>query len=144
MLQVLSAAVVAALAVVLGGIWLSCNANWKGIPPRQFTLRNDRLVAVTVQRINPTPGAIFRIASGSEQTFTESDRMYDNISSWDLPTDVILLDVRDEGGQRLGYLELQGRFLSITAGITICLSAATEPPFVINGTVDALRSCPAQ
>ena len=62
-------------AAVTGGVggcvlawWWLEHTNWKGVPPRQFTLLNDLTVEAVVARVRPSPGPSARLRPGDRVT----------------------------------------------------------------------------
>jgi hypothetical protein len=122
--------------------WYLTHTNWKGVPPLQFTLLNTLPEEAVVARITPTPGPPHHLRPGERITFTRTDPMYKGVTLLPDRGRPLLLGVHDRSGRSLGQILFTEAFLSESAGYTICLSAAADPPYVVDDTLAAYRSCP--
>jgi len=135
--------VAVAVAVLLFAFWWYVTfTNWKGVPPLQFTLLNNLTTDAVVIRVQPPPSLTYTLQPGERTTFRESDPMYQGIRSLPMSGPSLLLGVVDPAGRPIGQVLLTNRFLSGSAGFTICLSAAAAPPYIVDGTLDVYNSCP--
>jgi hypothetical protein len=113
-----------------------------GIPSAGFILRNDTGESVTVRRFDPLPAHPRRLELGETMEVNQTHAWLRDFDWTDLNRGTALtLEVVDASGASRGRIAFTPSYMRGLRGFTVCLSAASDPTYVVDQYQDVAVSC---